>query len=109
VISTLAIANSVDVVLPGDETDVDLLSSTIVLLSVEGVAWIVMRRRPGIGLVCCFKAVHCLGWFERRWKPCRASSCMFAQAGPDFSVLMNRRSLELSKLRSCVSMPSTES
>jgi hypothetical protein len=58
---------------------VDLLPSTIVLLSVEGVVCIVMRRRPGIGLACWLKAVHCLGWFDRRCKPRRASSRIFAQ------------------------------
>ena len=66
---------------PGDEREVDLLSTTIVLLSVEGVACIVMRRRPGTGRVPWLKAAHCLGWFDRRCRPRRASSRMFAQAG----------------------------
>lgn len=48
--STSDIARTSDAALPGDETEVDLVSSTIVLLSVEGVAWMVIRRRPGKGL-----------------------------------------------------------
>jgi hypothetical protein len=67
--------------LPGDETEVDLVSRTMTLLSVEGVARTVMRRRPGMGLVFRLEAVHCLGWFEIRWKPRRASWHMVVQAG----------------------------
>jgi hypothetical protein len=44
----------------------------------------VMRRRPGMGLVFWLEAVHCLGWFEMRWKPRRASWRMFVQAGQNF-------------------------
>jgi hypothetical protein len=70
--------------LPGDETEVDLVSRTMTLLSVEGVARVVMRRRPGMGLVFWLEVVHCLGWFEMRWKPRRASWHMFVQAGQNF-------------------------
>jgi hypothetical protein len=44
----------------------------------------VMRRRPGMGLVFWLEAVHCLGWFKMRWKPRRASWRMFTQAGQNF-------------------------
>jgi hypothetical protein len=85
-ISTLAVTRAYDVVLPGDETEVDLLSSTIVLLSVDGVASTVMRRRPGIGLVSRLNAVHFRGRFDRRCKPRRASSRIVAQAGRDVAA-----------------------
>ena len=56
--------NQID--LPGDETEVESLLITIVLLSVDGVACMVIRRRPGRGLVPWVLAAHCLGWLERR-------------------------------------------
>ena len=49
----------------------------------------VMRRRPGMGLVFWLEAAHGLGWFEMRWKPCRASWRMFVQAGQNFRSLQN--------------------
>jgi hypothetical protein len=66
-------ARALGVALPGEDTEVDLLSSTIVLLSVEGVAWTAIRRRPGKGLASWLKVVHCLGWLDMRRKPRRAS------------------------------------
>jgi hypothetical protein len=71
--SSWDIKRTSDAALPGEETEVDLPSSTMVLLSVEGVAWMVIRRRPGTRLASCLKAVNCLGWLDRRWKPRWAS------------------------------------